>query len=279
MTLSSTLAGLCEEPGVTSEGRLHRHTLMTNTFFPPQLPLVIAHRGLAIDHPENTLPAFIAGVEAGADILETDVHLSKDGQVVIAHDPTLDRVAGMGGRVSDFTAAELASIDLGGGVGFPTLVDLLDTLPQAKLNIDLKTPDVVAAFVDVVTQMNAQQRVLVASFDEATRIHATSQLPGVATSATRKHFLPGLLWAALGAKDNLDKVFDGIDAVQTPTSYLGIPITTKRFISQLTGIGKQVHVWTINEEDKMRELLDLGVTGIVTDRSDIAVRVRADYVG
>ena len=251
---------------------------MTNTFFPETFPLVIAHRGLAVDHPENTLPAFIAGLAAGADILETDVHLSKDGQVIIAHDPTLDRVAGVSGRISDFTAADLASIDLGGGVGFSTLVNLLETLPEAKLNIDLKTPDVVAAFVDVVSQMNAHQRVLVASFDEATRIHATSQLPGVATSATRKHFLPGLLWAALGAKDNLDKVFDGIDAVQTPTSYLGIPITTKRFIAQLTGIGKQVHVWTINEEDKMRELLDLGVTGIVTDRCDIAVRVRADYV-
>jgi glycerophosphoryl diester phosphodiesterase len=247
-------------------------------FFPNQTPLVIAHRGLAIDHPENTLPAFRAGIEAGADILETDVHLSRDGHVIIAHDPTLDRVAGRPGLVSDFTAAELASIDLGGGVGFPTLVELLETLPHAKLNIDLKTPDVVEAFVDVIRQMNAHDRVLVASFDEQTRVQAVSELPGVATSATRKHFLPGLWWASLGQMDPLRKVLEGIDAIQTPTSYWGVPITTRRFISQLTSIGKQVHVWTINEETQMRQLLEAGATGIVTDRTDIAVRVLADYV-
>jgi glycerophosphoryl diester phosphodiesterase len=251
---------------------------MTNTFFPADTPLVIAHRGLATDHPENTLQAFVAGVEAGADILETDVHLSRDGQVIIAHDPILDRVARRPGRVRDFTAAELAAVDLGGGVGFPTLVELLDTLPHAKLNIDLKIPDVVPAFVDVVRQMNAQDRVLVASFDEATRVQAVSQLPGVATSASKSHFMPGLIWASLGQQDFLRKIFDGIDAIQTPTKYLGVPITTKRFVQQLTGIGKQVHVWTINDEAQMRQLFDLGVTGIVTDRADIAVRVRADYL-
>ena len=250
---------------------------MTSSFFPDTAPLVIAHRGLALDHPENTLPAFQAAMAHGADILETDVHISRDGQVIIAHDPTLDRVADRPGAVSDFTASQLAEIDLGGGVGFPTLVELLEALPQARLNIDLKTPDVVPAFVDVIKQMKAQERVLVASFDEHTRLQATSQLQGVATSATRKHFLPGLLWASLGSAGALRRVFDGIDAVQAPTSYLGVPITTKRFIGQLTAIGKQVHVWTINEEAQMRELLDKGVTGIVTDRTDIAVRVRADY--
>jgi glycerophosphoryl diester phosphodiesterase len=136
----------------------------------------------------------------------------------------------------------------------------------------------VSAFVDVIRQMNAQERVLVASFDEVTRLQAVTQLPGIATSATKKHFLPGLVWASLGSRGALGKVFDGIDAVQTPTQYLGIPITTKRFVRQLTNIGKQVHVWTINEEAQMRKLLDTGVTGIVTDRTDIAVRVRADYL-
>jgi glycerophosphoryl diester phosphodiesterase len=252
---------------------------MTNTFFPTQTPLVIAHRGLAIDHPENTLQAFVAGIEAGADILETDVHISRDGQVIIAHDPTLDRVAQMPGRVSDYSAAQLADIDLGGGVGFLTLVELLEALPQAKLNIDLKTPDVVPAFVDVIRQMDAQDRVLVASFDEATRAQAVRQLPGVATSATRKHVLFGLMWGLLGAERALRRVFDGIDAIQIPISYLGVPLTTQRFVGQLTGMGKQFHVWTINEEAQMRQLLDMGVTGIVTDRADIAARVRADYAG
>jgi glycerophosphoryl diester phosphodiesterase len=250
---------------------------MTNTFFPDHTPLVIAHRGLAIDHPENTLGAFVAGRDAGADILETDVHISRDGQVIIAHDPTLKRVAHRPGRVSDYSAAELAEIDLGGGVGFPTLVELLETLPQAKLNIDLKTPDVVPAFVDVIRQMNAHDRVLVASFDEPTRVQAVSALPGVATSANRKHVFPGLIWGLLRGTRALRRVLDGIDAIQIPTGYLGVPITTRRFVRQLTDMGKQVHVWTINEEAQMRQFLDMGVTGIITDRTDIAVRVRADY--
>jgi glycerophosphoryl diester phosphodiesterase len=249
------------------------------TFFPDIRPLVIAHRGLASTHPENTLPAFVAGLEAGADILETDVHLSRDGQIIIAHDPTLERVAGRHGRVADFTAAELAAIDLGGGVGFPTLVEVLEALPHAKLNIDLKTAEVVPAFVDVIRQMNAHQKVLVASFDEATRARAARELPGVATSASKKHVLPALVWASLGARDALSRVFAGIDAIQAPTTYWGIPITTKRFVGHLTAIGKQVHVWTINEEEQMRELFDAGVTGIVTDRTDLAVSVRAGYLG
>lgn len=248
------------------------------TFFPHSSPLVIAHRGLALEHPENTLPAFVAGLEAGADILETDVHVSSDGQVIIAHDPTLDRVAGRPGRVSDFTARQLADMDLGAGVGFSILAEVLEALPEARFNIDLKTPQVVSAFVDVIRTLNAQERVLVASFDEATRSRAVRDLPGVATSATRKHFFPGLLYSTLGNQRSLERVFYGIDAIQTPTHYLGFPITTPRFIDQLRAIDKHVHVWTINDEAQMRSLFDLGVTGIVTDRADIAARVREDYV-
>ena len=84
-------------------------------------PRVIAHRGLAQGHAENTLGAFGASISAGADILETDVHLSKDGQVIIAHDPDLERVAARSGLVSDFTAAQLKAMDLGHGEGFRRL--------------------------------------------------------------------------------------------------------------------------------------------------------------
>lgn len=247
-------------------------------FFSETTPLVIAHRGLSLHSPENTLGAFAAAVQTGADILETDIHLSKDGQVIVAHDPTLDRVAGMPGLVSDYTAAQLAGIDLGGGVGFPTLVETLEAFPDARFNIDVKIPEAVPAFVDVIRQLDAASRVLVASFDEATRRRAVSELEGVATSATKKHFLPGLLASAFGHTDRLARVFGDVDAVQTPTSYLGIPITTERFIRQLTGIGKQVHVWTINDPDQMHQLYRLGVTGIVTDRADLAVGVRAQYL-
>jgi glycerophosphoryl diester phosphodiesterase len=247
-------------------------------FFDSSHPLVIAHRGLARDYPENTLPAFAAGLEAGADILETDVHVSKDGQVIVAHDSTLDRVAGLPGRIADYTAQQLADIDLGGGIGFPTLVELLEAFPQAKINIDVKTPEAVPAFVDAIIQLRATERVLVASFDEASRVSAVSQLDGVATSASKKHFLPGLMCSLATGGKCLANIFDGIDAVQAPVFYLGVKIVSKRFVSQLTQIGKQFHVWTINDADQMATLFDLGVTGIMTDRADVAVEVRNQYI-
>lgn len=244
------------------------------SFFDSTTPLVIAHRGLAVDAPENTIPAFLAADAVGADVLETDVHLSKDGQVIIAHDPTLDRVAGRAGRVGDYTVAQLAEIDLGGGVGFPTLVDVLTALPDQKFNIDLKEPEVADAFVDVITQLDASERVLVASFDENTRSSAVARLEGVATSATRKHFVPGLVCAALGRRKCLQKVFSDVDAVQAPVSSGGVAIATRRFITSLTSIGKHVNFWTINDPSVMRRLYLLGATGVVTDRADLAMGVR-----
>ena len=132
-------------------------------------PRVIAHRGFPLDHAENTLGAFQAALDAGADILETDVHLSKDGVVVVAHDPDLTRVARRPGLVSDFTHKELASMDLGFGEGFPSLAELLTAFPDAKFNIDLKTRSSVEPFADVIRALNAEDRILATSFDEPTR--------------------------------------------------------------------------------------------------------------
>ncbi len=114
------------------------------------LPRVSCPPGLALDHPENTPGAFHAALAAGADILETDVHVSRDGVVVIAHDPDLTRVAGRSGLVSDFTADELASIDLDSGQGFPTLDQVLTEFPTAKFKIDLKTCPAVEPFAEVI---------------------------------------------------------------------------------------------------------------------------------
>ncbi len=133
------------------------------SYFDGHTPRVIAHRGFCAGHAENTIGAFQAALDVGADLLETDVHISKDGQVIVAHDADLSRVAGRPGLVSELTAAELASIDLGFGQGFPTLVQVLEAFPGAKFNIDLKAPEVVDPFVDVVSQLRAHDRVLVAS--------------------------------------------------------------------------------------------------------------------
>lgn len=245
------------------------------TYFDGTTPRIIAHRGLSIGSQENTLAAFASAVEVGAHVLETDVHLSKDGQVIVAHDADLNRVAGIPGLVADFTAQQLADMDLGFGQGFPTLVELLETFPQEKFNIDLKVPSVVDAFVDVIAQLGAVERVLVASFDEATRARAVAQLPGAVSNATPGYVLEGRLRSWLGLPSQGWNLPRDVKALQIPTTRFGMALVTPSLIRMAHAKGLEVHVWTINEPSDMRRLLDMGVDGIVTDRCDLALEVVA----
>lgn len=244
-------------------------------YFDGHAPRVIAHRGFPEGHAENTIGAFQAALEIGADLLETDVHLSKDGHVIIAHDPDLSRVAGLPGRVSDYTAAELAGIDLGFGQGLPSLVEVLEAFPRAKFNIDVKVPEVVDPFVDVVSQMNVHDRVLVASFDETARSRAVSKLPGVVSSTTASQVIEGRLRSWVGLSGATWSVPAEIRAVQVPPTRWGMAIVTPSFVRMAHSKGLEVHVWTINDPKDMERLLDMGVDGIITDRSDLAVEIVA----
>jgi glycerophosphoryl diester phosphodiesterase len=240
-----------------------------------QGPRVIAHRGFTAGHAENTIGAFQAALDVGADFLETDVHISKDGHVIVAHDADVSRVAGRPGLVSEFTAAELASINLGFGQGFPTLVEVLEAFPQAKFNIDLKVPGVVDPFVDVVTQLHVHDRILVASFDEPSRAKAVSKLPGVVSSATPGHVIEGRLRSWLGLSGSTWTMPPEMRAVQVPPIHWGMALVTPSFVRMVHSKGREIHVWTINDAKDMDRLLDMGVDGIITDRSDIAVELVA----
>lgn len=244
-------------------------------FFDGPTPRILAHRGLALEHAENTLGAFGAAIATGVEILETDVHLSKDGQVIIAHDSDLERVAHLPGRVADFTASELGDMDLGFGQGFPTLVEALEAFPRHKFNIDIKTPLAVDPVVDAITQCNAVERVLVASFDEKTRACAVAKLPGVVSSATGASILEGKLRSLLGLSSDNWSLAPGIRALQVPPVYWGLVLVSPHFVRAAHRKGLEVHVWTINEAPDMIRLLDMGVDGIVTDRCDVAAEVLA----
>ena len=245
------------------------------SYFDGRPPRVIAHRGFCAGHAENTIGAFQAALDVGADLLETDVHISKDGQVIVAHDADLSRVAGRPGLVSELTATELASIDLGFGQGFPTLVEVLEAFPGAKFNIDLKAPEVVDPFVDVVSQLRAHDRVLVASFDERSRSKAVSRLPGVVSSTNSTQVIEGRLRSWLGLSGATWSIPPEIRAVQVPPTHWGMALVTPSFVRMVHSKDREIHVWTINDAKDMDRLLDMGVDGIITDRSDIAVTVVA----
>jgi glycerophosphoryl diester phosphodiesterase len=237
------------------------------------VPRVFAHRGLAIDAPENTLLSFARAVAIGVEYIETDVHASHDGVAVIAHDPSLDRVAGRKVRVSQLTMSELRKVDLGHGQGFPSLAEALDAFPETKFNIDVKSKDAVPGTIAAITKAGAQDRVLVSSFDERRRALALRGLPGVVSSASARRFLPALLAGKVGFSPGLRRSMRGLVAVQVPEKAVGLRVTTAKMVRALHDAGIEMHVWTVNDPVRMDALLDLGVDGIVTDRADLALEV------
>jgi glycerophosphoryl diester phosphodiesterase len=245
-------------------------------FFDPAPPRVLAHRGLALEAPENTLLAFQKAVEMGVTHLETDVHGSSDGVSVISHDPDLTRLAGRPVRVGQLTAAELRGIDLGHGQAFCSLADALDAFPDARFNIDIKSADAVAPTVAAIRDAGAVDRVLVGSFSPARRLAVVRQLPGVATSISSRGAIAAVSAArTAGGLPTLRRILRDVQAVQFPLSILRMSTMTPRTIAAFHAADVEVHAWTINDEPTMERLLDLGVDGLVSDRSDLAIGVLA----
>jgi glycerophosphoryl diester phosphodiesterase len=239
--------------------------------------VAMAHRGGAL-HPdvvglENTMPAFRSAVGLGYRYLETDVHATKDGEVVAFHDTGLERVTGLPGRLTDLPYDEVAGALVGGREPIPRLVDLLEEFPDARFNIDLKSPEVVDPMVELVVRLGAQDRLCVGSFVERVlrqfrrRYAARSSVP-LATScgivAAGLHtFVPG--------GHRLQRLVRDAGAVyQVPVRFRErVPVLDRGFVERAHAIGRHVHVWTVDERAEMERLLDLGVDGLITDRTDV----------
>lgn len=234
---------------------------------------IIAHRGLALDAPENTLLAFLRALSAGATHLETDIHASADGVAVIAHDPDLARVAGRNVQVGQLTMSELRRIELGHGQGFCSLAEALDAFPQARFNIDVKDARAAAPAVAAIREARATDRVLITSFSSERRRAVADALPGVASSPAVPEFLPALIGARLGIAPLVRRALRGFVAVQVPERRGPLRIVTRRSVERIHAAGAEVHVWTVNDPVDMVRLLELGVDGIVTDRCDVLTTV------
>ncbi|MGA1837171.1 glycerophosphodiester phosphodiesterase family protein [Herbiconiux sp. 11R-BC] len=250
-------------------------------FFAAPLPRVLAHRGLALDVPENTLAAFDAAVGAGALYIETDVNASADGVAIVSHDPTLDRVAGREGRVAELSLDELRQLDLGGGVRFATLAEALAANPETRFNIDIKSEDVGAPAARAILQAGAVDRVLITSFSTRRRRSAVDLLEvagvRVAASASAGEFVPALIAAKVGLVPLVRFLLRRVDAVQIPEVIFGMRTTTERTVRRLHAAGVEVHVWTINDVAVARGLLERGVDGIVTDRADLMLPLALEF--
>ena len=231
-------------------------------------PIAFAHRGGAAVGDENSMTAFARSVAAGYRYLETDVHATADGVAVVFHDDTLDRMLGRPGRIEDITLAELRTVRIGGATVVPTLAELLEEFPECRLNVDLKADSSVDPTIETIWRCNARDRVLLASFSDR-RIRWARRVcgPRQATSLGQRE-VAALRFASLHGR-GLAGFVPGVAAAQGPVRYAGVPVVDARFVAHAHRLGMQVHVWTVDDPARMRELLDLGVDGIMTDHIEV----------
>lgn len=245
-------------------------------FYPTSDVRILAHRGLtvaadgsAID--ENTIPAFERAIAVGADYIESDIQVTKDGVPILFHDDDLSRVAGITSPVGKLTLDELQAIKLEHGGQIPTLAAALEALPTARFNLDFKSVSSIIAGCRVIVEHGAQARVLVASFSDARGDGAEAKLPGVARSAGATRTLRAIIAHKLGAGILLGMAVANIDALQVPVRQGKLRLDSPRFIANVKKHGAEVHFWTINDPAEMKRLAGAGANGIVTDRADLAV--------
>jgi glycerophosphoryl diester phosphodiesterase len=231
----------------------------------PGTVLAFAHRGGAA-HPdltglENTRTAFEHAVRLGYSYLETDVHATSDGVLVAFHDDVLDRVTSVVGSIAERASQDLAETLIGDREPIPRLGDLLEQLPQARFNIDIKSMAAVGLLADLVERTRSHDRVCIGAFSEA-RLREFRRLVSrpVATS-----FGPaGVALQRLGVRR-----LTGGAALQVPAYVGGVPFVSRRFVDRAHARGYPVHVWTVDDAAMMHTLLDLGVDGLMTDRTDV----------
>jgi glycerophosphoryl diester phosphodiesterase len=241
------------------------------SYLAPPGPRILAHRGLSLAAPENTLLAFAAALSAGATHLETDVHVTRDGVAVLSHDPTL---AGRNGvRLDRLTMAELGRIDLGHGQGYCSLGDALVAFPTALFNVDVKCAAAVLPVARAIRAAHAEARVLLASFSETRRRRVVSAAPGTLSSASALGVAGVLVAVTLRQRWLLPRLLRGISAIQVPERAGPVTIVTPRIIRRMHDLGVEVHVWTVNDPLRMRRLLSDGIDGLVTDRCDLAANI------
>jgi glycerophosphoryl diester phosphodiesterase len=238
----------------------------------PGSVLAFAHRGGAY-HPdieglENTLAAFQHAVALGYDYLETDVHVTRDGYLLAFHDTVLDRVSDRRGEIARSTYAEVREALVGGREEVPTLARLFDEFPHARFNIDLKADGAVRALAGLVEAREAWDRVLVGSFS-ARRIREFRRLTGgrVPTAAAPAEVLCFLLVPSGRLADRLTG--RRVAAFQVPHRRGRLRVAGPALVRRAHAAGKHVHVWTVDDPAEMRDLLDRGVDGLFTDRTDV----------
>lgn len=244
--------------------------------------VVIAHRGGSLLRPENTITAFDHAVSLGVDGLECDVQLSRDGEVVIMHDPTVDRTTSGSGAVASFTADELAHLDAGAkfgpdagwpyrgqGIGVPTLRTFLKRYQSLPLVVEVKgdDPEVADRALTLIRDARAEDRVIVCGFSDRVMAHVRRVFPHIPTSASRPEVESARLRSFFGIKPRVT----GYAVLQVPFRFRGRQVLWRGYVRAARRAEVPVHAWIVDRPEDLQAVIAWGATGLISDRPDLAV--------
>jgi glycerophosphoryl diester phosphodiesterase len=258
-----------------------------NPLISKKRPLIMAHRGNQTSAPENTLPALQNAVNLKIDVIETDIHITKDKEIVLFHDDKLDRTTNLKGFIIDFNLGELKEADLGyhfsldSGKTFPfrgkglcviSLREAFEEFPNIKFNLDIKNtePEVPKFLAKLITKYNRTQSVIVGSFHHNQIQRFRKLLPTAATSASPPEVKKFLIFNKLRIAKILIPQYL---AFQVPIIHNDTKIITNNFVKKAHAKNIAVHVWTINNRDDMEWLIDINIDGIFTDKPEILIEL------
>lgn len=234
-----------------------------------------AHRGASAERPENTMPAFERAVELGVDVLEMDVHVTRDDHLIVSHDPDGRRMAATPLAWADLDLVDAQRLDVGWGfvapdgtrpfagqgIVVPTFAEVLDAFPRTRINVDIKGTRAVSAMLALVAEKQATERVTIASFQTGTAIEVRRK--GYAGETVLSQYevvtllgLPSVLWRALPYTGG---------AAQVPVAMGAIRFDRPAFLAKCHSLGLRVDYWVVDDPVEAKRLLDLGADGIMTN--------------
>ena len=228
------------------------------------LPLVIAHRGASAYEPENTLRAFALAIRQGAQMIELDLHATRDDQVVVIHDFTLNHTTNLTGHVNQLTLAEIKKADAGKGERVPTLDETLDlALGKVRLYLEIKDPRAAAETLRIIRARHCQDDVMLASFDLTLMRQLGQEVRDIELGLIlgNETFHPAVRWR---------EAFPwlALRRINYQTLCLHFSLCYGYLARQVKASGKKLYVWTADEEAQFARMIARGVDGIVTNRPD-----------
>ena len=250
-------------------------------------PLVIAHQGGDGVWPGETMLAYQNAVDLGVDVLEMDIHITKDGELILMHDETVDRTTDGTGEIESMTLTDLKKLDAaydwspdegktfpyrGQGIQVATLEEIFQAFPEMRMTIEIKKTNSSMAkpFCDLIREYNMQDKVLVASFHDERLKEFRTECPEVATSSAKNETTVFVLLTKAFLGGFYSPIFYSL---QVPEESGGITVMTPAFVRAAHARNLAVEPWTINDEETMRKFIEWGVDGIITDRPDILMEV------